>query len=314
MSVEAITWALNLKVERSTAKFVLVAMANCANNDMTCWPSVQYLSEATCQDRKTVLENIKRLKEAGYITDTEVRKGRTGQVIVYQLKNPDNGTVEQSQKRNSTENGTVPKTDSNSPVFPVKQSRFSAETGPKTGHGTVRNHKEPKENRQGARGTRLPADWILTNKFAKEALAIDPAWSPDDIRLIGDKFKDHWIAASGAKACKVDWMATWRNWCRNEKQMGFGKQSKGDGNGWRANDQATLKECERMGMKPLVGESMYMLRERMTAAKDNGGVPPIKGMTRLQQPMEPEATKSKPDLSAAKALLAGRKGLGGASA
>ncbi|QRX82232.1 helix-turn-helix domain-containing protein [Glaciimonas sp. PAMC28666] len=99
MSVEAITWALNLKVERSTAKFVLVAMANCANNDMVCWPSVQYLSAATCQDRKTVQENIRRLKQAGFIAATDVRKGRTGQVIVYQLKNPENGPVKEAQKR-----------------------------------------------------------------------------------------------------------------------------------------------------------------------------------------------------------------------
>lgn len=137
MSVEAITWALNLKVERSSAKFVLVAMANCANNDMTCWPSVQYLSDATCQDRKTVLENIKRLKDAGLIMDTQLRKGHTGQVIVYQLKNTENGSVKESQKRDSTENGTVPKTNGNSPVFPVEQSRFSVETDPKTGHGTI---------------------------------------------------------------------------------------------------------------------------------------------------------------------------------
>jgi hypothetical protein len=137
MSVEAITWALGIKVDRSTAKFVLVAMANCANSDMTCWPSIQYLSDATCQDRKTVLENTKRLKEAGLIVDTDLRKGRTGQVVVYQLKNTENGTTKEPRKRNSPENGTVPKTDGNSPVFPAKQSRFSAETDPKTGHGTV---------------------------------------------------------------------------------------------------------------------------------------------------------------------------------
>ena len=183
MSVEAISWVLGLKVERSSAKFVLVAMANCANNDLTCWPSIQYLADATCQDRKTVLENIKRLKDAGFIADTELRKGHTGQVIVYQLKNPENGTVKESQKRNSTENGTVPKPEANSPVFSVKQSRFSVVTVPKTGHGTIKEPSiEPSRNHKSAAAFVLP-QWIpietwsafMETRKAKKAKSTDYA-------------------------------------------------------------------------------------------------------------------------------------------
>lgn len=149
MSVEAITLALTAPVARSSAKFVLVAMANCANADMTCWPSTQYLSEATAQDRKTVLENVKRLKEEGFIVDTGERRGQTKQVIVYRLNMPENGTVKQARKRNSSEKGTVPKTDAKSTEIPHEESRFSAETVPKTGHGTVNEPSiEPSGNRQ----------------------------------------------------------------------------------------------------------------------------------------------------------------------
>lgn len=171
MSVEAIAWALELKVGRSSAKFVLVAMANCANSDMTCWPSIQYLSDATCQDRKTVLENIKRLKEIGLIIDTNMRKGSTGQVIVYQLcasfwglNSTENGSIEESQKRNHTESGTVPKTDGNSTVFPYKESQKRMVTVPKTGHGTVKNHKRTVRNRN----NETPPDFVL------------PDWIPVD--------------------------------------------------------------------------------------------------------------------------------------
>ena len=158
MSVEAIAWALAQQVDRSSAKFVLVAMANCANADMTCWPSIQYLTEATCQDRKTVMENVRRLREAGFINPTGEHRGKTSQVAVYQLQEPaqkraslvgeqGNGSEGKSPvfDAKSTENGTVqtvPKTDAKSTVFPAKESRFSVETVPKTVHGTV---KEPKE-------------------------------------------------------------------------------------------------------------------------------------------------------------------------
>lgn len=138
VSVEAITWALRQDIKPSSTKFVLVVLANCANgNEFLAWPSVAYLIDATSQDRKTVLANLSRLKDAGYIEDTGERRGLTKQVIVYRLKD---GSVSD----NSTENGTVqtvPNFPSNSTVFPTKQSQNSHETVPKTGHGTVRNHK-----------------------------------------------------------------------------------------------------------------------------------------------------------------------------
>jgi hypothetical protein len=31
-----------------------------------------------------------------------------------------------------------------------------------------------------------------------------------------ENFRDYWTAASGAKARKHDWDATWRMWCRNQ--------------------------------------------------------------------------------------------------
>ncbi|MFA7604459.1 MAG: helix-turn-helix domain-containing protein [Novosphingobium sp.] len=76
MSIEALAWALKQPVQPSTAKFVLVVIANCANGDeFIAWPSTEYLVEATGQDRKTVLANMRRLREAGYIEDTGERAG-----------------------------------------------------------------------------------------------------------------------------------------------------------------------------------------------------------------------------------------------
>jgi uncharacterized phage protein (TIGR02220 family) len=166
VSVEAITWALRQEAGHSSAKFVLVALANCADADGVCWPSIAYLCDTTEQNRKTVIDNLKRLREAGLIVQTGDMKGRTGLIPVYRLNvrtnpktgpfkrtqkrdrsedfnDPENGTVDddatdpkteplkQSQKRNSSENGTVPKTE------PVTVPKTVPVTVPKTGHGTV---------------------------------------------------------------------------------------------------------------------------------------------------------------------------------
>jgi len=170
VSFDAIRWALAQPVDKSPAKFVLVAMASCVNGDggeMQCWPSVKHLAETTGQDRKTVMDSLRRLRDAGFIADTGVRRGVTGQVPVYLLKSPESGTVTKSaatpaeppvkpevdtpngtESGTGTENGTVPKTDANSTVFPHEQSRFSLETVPETGHGI---NKEPVRNQEGTR-------------------------------------------------------------------------------------------------------------------------------------------------------------------
>ena len=118
MSVEAITWALKQDAGMSSAKFVLVVMANCANgDDFVCRPSIAYLSSATGQNRKTVIANIQRLLDRNLIADTGKRAGATGQIHIYSMNvnSTKTGTVKESQKRNSSENGTVPKTDAKSP-------------------------------------------------------------------------------------------------------------------------------------------------------------------------------------------------------
>ena len=170
-------WAFAQPISRPSAKFVLVAMADCVNaeaSDPDCWPSAAHLCTATSLDRKTVLDAVRRLREEGFIVDTGKTKGTTGKITVYRLnvagetqkqvaepsssslppasKGPENDTVQQAQSRNDTESGMVPIFQVNDPVFSGKQSRFSVETVPKTGYGTSKepvteSGKEPKKAR-----------------------------------------------------------------------------------------------------------------------------------------------------------------------
>jgi biotin operon repressor len=229
MSVESITWAFKQDVPRSTAKFVLVAMANCSNPEGICYTSAEYLASATGQDRKTVLENIKRLKEGGYLEDTGQRTGRTGQVPIYRLQVSKNGTVSQEEKRDGSENGTVPKTEANSPVFSVKQSRISAQTPPKTGHGNVLKRKDTKGKRNTAQapqnsepefdpmttlvGAGVPQqvakDWLKVRR-AKSAPLTQTAWDAivDEAALAGIKPEDavRIAAANSWQGFKASWL------------------------------------------------------------------------------------------------------------
>lgn len=35
------------------------------------------------------------------------------------------------------------------------------------------------------------------------------------MRKIAESFRDHWSAKPGKDATKLDWEATWRNWCKS---------------------------------------------------------------------------------------------------
>jgi hypothetical protein len=70
------------------------------------------------------------------------------------------------------------------------------------------------------RASRLSSDWQLPNDWRQWA-AIHFAHASDAmIAAEADQFRDYWISKAGSGAAKLDWEATWRNWCRNSKTLG----------------------------------------------------------------------------------------------
>jgi hypothetical protein len=177
LSYEAVSWALAQEISHSSAKFVLVVMAHHATRgSWESWLSVAKMAESTGQDRKTVMANLARLQQMGFIVDTKKRVGETKQIPVFLLNGAKNGTVSEggNEPDSSTENGTVgryqnrdsygdetvPIFPSNSTVFPgnstvfsTEQYRFSLETVPKTGHG-IDNLKSKDKSKGKSKETR----------------------------------------------------------------------------------------------------------------------------------------------------------------
>ncbi|NOE09437.1 ATPase [Vibrio cholerae] len=100
-------------------------MADRADEDHCCFPSIPRLEKDTGLNRKTILSGIKKLVECGVLKDTGEKRGRTMRVIVYKLVGVETGikkldartvkTVpvemepisEQYQNWNDSENGTL---------------------------------------------------------------------------------------------------------------------------------------------------------------------------------------------------------------
>ena len=122
------------------------------------------------------------------------------------------------------------------------------------------------------RATRLPTTFVLPKSWGDWAQEKYPHWSADFIRELGEKFRDHWSAVGGQKGAKTQWDATWRNFCRAD--YGPRPAAQRDRAGWGSSDELTLAKGKELNMVPLVGESMFTFKQRLSAAIDNGGVPP----------------------------------------
>lgn len=82
------------------------------------------------------------------------------------------------------------------------------------------DHTEPDTDKE------REANASLKKKPTKRASRIPDDWQPDyaEAERLGlsrqqsereaDRFRDYWRGASGQNATKLDWLATWRNWCR----------------------------------------------------------------------------------------------------
>lgn len=70
-----------------------------------------------------------------------------------------------------------------------------------------------------ARATRLPSDWTLPADYREWATTERPELA-SSIDTIAECFRDYWSAKSGKDATKTNWLATWRNWIRNQKAPG----------------------------------------------------------------------------------------------
>ena len=86
---------------------------------------------------------------------------------------------------------------------------------------TINQKPETKEKPSSSpKGSRYPLDSVLNSKWGNAALELRSDFDNDDVRIEHDAFKDYWAAKPGKDGVKLDWLATWRNWCRNSKRIG----------------------------------------------------------------------------------------------
>lgn len=86
MSVKATNWAYSHSI-KPNHKFVLVAMADNADDAGVCWPGYRYVADKTCMSERTVMRIVADLCRFGLI-EKETRRGADGRQKsnIYRLK------------------------------------------------------------------------------------------------------------------------------------------------------------------------------------------------------------------------------------
>lgn len=103
MSIEQLNQAFKADINKSSTKFILVALSDYANEIGEAYPTVQTINAKTSLNRKTIISGLAELVDLGFIQDTGKRVGRTKSIPVWQILTPS----KQSQKRNQSKSGTA---------------------------------------------------------------------------------------------------------------------------------------------------------------------------------------------------------------
>ena len=74
MSLDALKWAWEQDCPNATAKLVLMALADHANSDGECWPSMKRVAKLTGISSRQVSTHIVTLESLGYVTKGNRRR------------------------------------------------------------------------------------------------------------------------------------------------------------------------------------------------------------------------------------------------
>ena len=188
MSIEALNWALDDKLDKPALKAVLIGIANHANPQGEAWPSKQRLALYTGYSERQVQRAIQEL-EALDLLEVIERNGRSNLFLMKHLIN--RGDMVSPGGRQGVSGGET---------------------------GCLPNHKEPPiqslSQAKTKRLHRLPDDWQPSMGLL--------AWAQDNHPLIevhheAAQFRDYWLASGGTK---LDWDAAFRTWVRRARPMG----------------------------------------------------------------------------------------------
>jgi hypothetical protein len=209
MSMELMVKAMKTKVGSPLRKLVLLKLADNANDQGECWPSYQYIADQCEISKRSAMNHIEALLDAGFLTKT-VRKGVKGNSSNVYLLNLD--------VKPANNGGANPALPSAGDSLGSANAALGGSANPAPGishslepvnEPVIEPLVVPPKPKKPKRASAVPdeflvdqrmLDWLTENQITT------------DWRTETNKFLDHHRAKGSIMA---DWVAAWRTWMRN---------------------------------------------------------------------------------------------------
>lgn len=255
MSIELVAKAKKTRLHGdSTAKLLLIVLADYANDEGMAWPSVKTMAEETEKSERSIQLLLRKLEQMRLIRKGDqklvAKYARGRRPVVYKLfpktkkgETPMEATVERGETHCTPETGCTGETgftprvqptspEGCNPLHPTGETHFVSGVKPTSPKPSQEPSIEPsiEPSRESTRAgktekpdtTRLQALTNLTPDQSHRQLA-------DEIGLDLDaelaKFRDHAIAGGHLPA---DPAAAFRNWLRRGRELGLGNTNRTD--------------------------------------------------------------------------------------
>lgn len=218
MSVRVSSWVWQHSGAAGNDLLLLLALADVADDNGRCWPSVAHLADKTKLSRATVQRRMKALREAGKI----VTRGQRGTSNVYGIvldvpqdeapTPPQNEAPDQPQS-----DAPLPQSEGGLnllPASPGEAGGASRRRGgvPHKGEALPVIDTPPTRHQAAKRGCRIADDFIPSPESRAWAKSEYPG---ADLKRITEEFIDYWAAVPGQRGTKLDWDRTWKNRVRD---------------------------------------------------------------------------------------------------
>jgi DNA-binding transcriptional MocR family regulator len=191
---------------------LLIALANFANGEGLCWPSIKSLAHDSDLGERHVSAELKELARDGYIT-IEEHAGKSNHYRLHLAQGVNCGSgvkpaigvnhsagVNHCASRTTVQGGGEP--------------QFTTTPEPQFTQTVKRTVKEPSV-RAKARPMPVPDDFEVTEKMYE--WAAKNGWSRNQADRDTEQFLDY---HRGKGSRQADWTATWRTWMRNTDRFG----------------------------------------------------------------------------------------------
>lgn len=224
MSIRAMSevWSINLP---DSQKIVLLALADCANDEGICWPSIASLTRKCSKGERTIQGVIIQLVEAGHLSRVEVI-GKGCRYVVHPRKD----CAPVAAKKEPSPPQPLPPADS-APPQGLPLTPAAAADKPSR---TINKHTE-------TRARKIPDDWRPADfGIRTKSRAIIDGWTADEL----DGHLEHFTAHHRGKGSRfVDWQDAWSTWVLNNRKFGGnrnGNSPNRNGHGQNPDRRSTL--------------------------------------------------------------------------